>query len=99
MCVITICQEAQVLIDDLQGDVQARGIIWQLIQLNREALLQRAAGHANGIKMLNQMEYSLDFLSFDLVMRRRCVNDLLDGGMQHAIVIETVDDAGGDELV
>ena len=57
LCVVTICQ-AQVLIDNFQGDVQARGIIRQLIQLNGEALAE-SGWPRQRIGGLNQMEYSL----------------------------------------
>ena len=61
-------------------------------ELQLEALLERARGHAGGIEALHQAQRSEEILRAHVMLGRNQRSKLLEAELEVAVVIEAVDD-------
>ena len=86
---LVVLQQPQVLGDDLLG---RRALEAQVLDLQRQALLQVARGDADRVEALDQAQRLLDVLDRPRAHRR----DLVHRGHQVAVVVEVADDGFAD---
>ncbi len=84
-----VLQQPQVLGDDLLG---RRAFETDMPELQQQAFLQVARGHADGIEALHELQRLLDLLDRPGPHRR----DLVERGDQHAVVVQVADDGRAD---
>ena len=86
---LVVLQQPQVLGDDLLG---GRALLAEVAQLQPEALLEVAGGHADRVEPLHHPQRLLDLVGRPLAHRR----DLVDRRHQVPVVVEVADDGVAD---
>ncbi len=97
--VVAAAEDVEVVADQVLCLAQPRGPFGQLAQLQQQALAQVAGTDAGRFELLDAAQHDLDLVELDLQFGIEGIDDLLERLLEVALVVDAVDQGGGDEAV